>query len=265
MFYAVLDTRTFDCTFAKAGHNPPIWYHAADKSVEYLEVEGFPLGMFEFSQYEDHHISMKPMDKLVFYTDGITEAMNPNQDEYSLARLCTFIQDFHEFDSRSLIERLMMDVDEFTEGAPQHDDLTMIILSISSFELTKVEIESNRGAVVTFTEKFIAEMEEKSIEGMDHFEVTMILDELLINAAEHGNKFDTEKKVHIEYAILPYKVELIITDEGNGFDFEATFKEKEKITLYHKRGRGIQIVKQLVDKLEYSNHGRTCRMVKYLK
>ena len=265
MFYSIINTENYKLKFAKAGHNPPIWYKAKDKSLEYLEIEGFPLGMFDFSFYEDDEIQMEEGDKLIFYTDGITESMNDKNEEYTLERLGKFVQDFSEFDSKSLVERLMMDVDKFSQGCLQHDDLTIIVLSISEFRYKETVINSTRDAIIEFTEKFIQEIEDNKIEGIDQFELTMILDELLINAAEHGNKFDTEKKVHIKYALKPYKIELIVTDEGKGFDWEKTFREKEKITLYHKRGRGIQIVKKLVEILEYSNKGKTCRMVKYLK
>lgn len=271
MFYALLDTETYDLTYAKAGHNPPIWYHAADDSIEFLELDGFPLGMFEDSEYKDLSIRLSPGDKVIFYTDGITEAMNEADEEYTLERLCQFVRDHRDYDSRALTECLRQDVKVFMEGStpketppPLHDDLTLVVLSTIGFETKKVTIPSTRGAVVEFTEAFIAELEETGIEIIDPIELTMVLDEVLINAAEHGNRFSDEKSVHIEYSICKWKVELTIRDEGAGFDFEDTMQEKEKFSLYYKRGRGIQIIKQMMDKLEYSNRGRTCRIVKYL-
>lgn len=273
MVYAVYDVATRDFTFAKAGHNPPIWYKAADRSIEFLETEGFPLGMFDFSNYADTTINLAPGDKVILYTDGITEAMNEHQEEYSIERLCRLVVDHADFDSKSLIERIMFDVEVFSgEQSEPHDDLTIIVLSVDPFRLETEVLDSSREAVVGFAERFVARCRDAGVlearEGMDavdEFELYMVLDELLINAAEHGNAFNPDKKVRVSWAVTPYKIEIVAEDEGRGFDWKAILREKEKISLYHKRGRGLQIMQKLFDKLEYNEKGNRCRLVKYLR
>jgi anti-sigma regulatory factor (Ser/Thr protein kinase) len=263
MFYSIFDINNYELSFAKAGHNPPIWYRAENNTIEFLELEGFPLGMFEFAQYSEAKIKLSPGDKIIYYTDGITESMNEMQEEYTLERLCEFTKKHHSFDSRSFIERLIKEITAFSGGAEQHDDLTVLVLSASEFHYEECQIDSTREAVSKITGKFIEQIESKNLP-IASFEFTMILEELLTNGVEHGNRFDPNKKVNIKYSITDYKIEFIITDEGDGFDYETILKEKEKFALYHNRGRGIQIVKELVDKFEYSNGGRTCRIVKFM-
>lgn len=92
------------------------------------------------------------------------------------------------------------------------------------------------------------------------FSVVLVLDELLRNAIKHGNYFDKEKFITLNATLTKSKYELEITDEGKGFDFDNFVKRKELTDKKSPSGRGIYLVKCYVDKLIYSNGGRTVKI-----
>jgi sigma-B regulation protein RsbU (phosphoserine phosphatase) len=101
----------------------------SQNGVEFLLVQkGIVLGAFEEMPYHTHHVTLKPGDSIFLYTDGVTEATNVDQELYSEARLKESILELHdrpvEEISRQMIERL----EGFAQGAPQSDDITMMIL-----------------------------------------------------------------------------------------------------------------------------------------
>jgi sigma-B regulation protein RsbU (phosphoserine phosphatase) len=265
MFYGMLDTENFDFTYSKAGHNPPYWMHGETLEIEELDANGFFVGMFDIVNYEEKKIRLLPKDKIILFTDGIVEAMNDRNEEYGPERFIEIIRKYHYFDARSLVDKILMDVEAFVAGAPQSDDLTLMILNAADFEYSRMTIESDAKSTVATAEFFGALAEKNPDSHLNPFEVMMIIDEIVMNAIEHGNKFDPEKKVHLTYVFNEYKFELTVLDEGEGFKVNNVFATHEKLSLYDKRGRGILIIKNLVDRIEYNKEGNEVRIVKYFK
>ena len=91
MTYAILDPGGRTSTFARAGHNPAIAYNSASKSISHIKSQGIALGMREGTTFgsmtAEAHVDLQPDDLLVFYTDGVTEAMNKDQEEFGVDRL----------------------------------------------------------------------------------------------------------------------------------------------------------------------------------
>jgi anti-sigma regulatory factor (Ser/Thr protein kinase) len=158
-----------------------------------------------------------------------------------------------------------MDVEAFAGSAPQSDDLTLMIVNMKNFDYQQMVIESNTKSTVAAAEFFGEIARQNPSSGLNHFEMMMIIDEVVMNAIEHGNKFDPEKKVHLNYVFNDYKFEVTIRDEGEGFSVNNVFATHEKLSLYDKRGRGILIIKNLVDLIEYNKEGNEVRVVKYFK
>jgi phosphoserine phosphatase RsbU/P len=121
MVYAVLDPTKRTLTFANAGHLPPLLVTGA--SAQFLDVErGIPLGLGpgDFSEVE---VNLPMGSRLVFYSDGITEAENQTDEEYGLARLQ---EHFSRMDASA--EGLLDDVRSFANGAGLHDDASVILV-----------------------------------------------------------------------------------------------------------------------------------------
>jgi sigma-B regulation protein RsbU (phosphoserine phosphatase) len=129
LFCAVLDLRSGRLCYSNAGHNPPLVLHR-DGSQQWLALPpGLVLGGMEEAVYQSRELVMAPGDKLLLYTDGVTEAMNPEGAFYSEARLLAQAQEGVADSAESLVARVMASVRRFSAGAAQSDDITLLALS----------------------------------------------------------------------------------------------------------------------------------------
>jgi len=129
VFYCVLDPVTGVLRYANGGHNPA-YVRRADGSVEALSGKGgLVLGVMPGVEFPDHAIQLHDGDRLVLYTDGVTEAFNAGNEPYGEERLVAEIRDHPAGTAASLIERICQSVTAFADGAPQSDDITLIVLS----------------------------------------------------------------------------------------------------------------------------------------
>ncbi len=126
-FVAILDPDSGEIEYLNAGHNP-IFYLSEGNLVK-LHKGGFAFGMLDFGMpYESDVIKIKPGEKILFYTDGITEAMNHKGEEYSDERLELFFTKNNPEKADAFINKLIADVKTHTADTPQSDDITALYL-----------------------------------------------------------------------------------------------------------------------------------------
>ena len=151
VFYLIIDSKKRRLNYASAGHNPMILYRGSTKQTYYLNPKGFPIGVQlpqkdYFRNYiKSDTIQLAKDDILLLYTDGITEAMNSNRDQYGEGRLQQVLHDHGHLATNQFVERLKDSIYSFTEGAPQYDDITLV--SIKE-EYTREEDELRRAKEV---------------------------------------------------------------------------------------------------------------------
>jgi len=126
--YARVDAGARRVLYSNAGHNPPLLVHA-NGSSETLTKGGMVLGVFPENAYEQAEVSIAPGDRLVFYTDGITEARNPEGDEYAEERLLSATVAARSESADAIKTALLDDVNTFTGGRFE-DDATLIVVAI---------------------------------------------------------------------------------------------------------------------------------------
>jgi len=129
-FIAEYDPASRGLIYVNAGHNPPILRRQTG-AIERLEAGGIPLGILEDAPYESGTVTLGSGDWLVIFTDGVTEAENGRAEEYGEARLMTMLWANLAATPRALLNAIMLDTDRFTAGAPQHDDITLLLLRVS--------------------------------------------------------------------------------------------------------------------------------------
>ncbi len=127
-FYAVLDCAAGAMTFCCAGHNPPILVHP-DGTVERLAAGGVVLGVFEDACYEHGQVSLQSGDRLVLFTDGITEAEDSEGLDFGDARLVDIVVEHRAQPAHALLGTTFDRVRSFA-GAPFRDDATLIAVAI---------------------------------------------------------------------------------------------------------------------------------------
>lgn len=128
LFIGLLNLESGVLTYSSAGHNPPLLRRSTGALEQLDRATGLVLGVFEDARYSEATVQLTPGDAIVLYTDGITEAHNPLQQMFDLSRLRAVCQSAPITHSQALIDRIMSSVDEFSEGEPQYDDITLMVL-----------------------------------------------------------------------------------------------------------------------------------------
>jgi serine phosphatase RsbU (regulator of sigma subunit) len=124
--YFLLDTANASLIYSNAGHNPP--YFVRDGEVRELDVSGIPLGIFGESHYEDSEETISTGDVVLLYSDGITECMNEDEDEFGEDRLKEVLIANSGKSAHDISEAIVHAVDGFREEAPSSDDITLVVL-----------------------------------------------------------------------------------------------------------------------------------------
>jgi sigma-B regulation protein RsbU (phosphoserine phosphatase) len=126
-FYGILNTRSGKMAYANAGHNPPfILRH--DGTVEATETTGIPLAVLESAAYGANEIALRPGDGIFLFTDGVTEAMNAEANEFTAARLEACLRRHQGSPLPEIIQRVVDEVRAFSAGAAPTDDVTILAL-----------------------------------------------------------------------------------------------------------------------------------------
>ncbi len=129
-WYGIYDPATRRLRYACAGHNAPRVKRCQDGSLMSLDgVTDLPLGIMPDSQYADTVQQLQTGDQIVFYTDGITEAHNPEGQQFGTARLDRVLENC-SLQARSLLEAVIQSVNDFARGHPAEDDRTIIVARI---------------------------------------------------------------------------------------------------------------------------------------
>ncbi|HZO56860.1 MAG TPA: SpoIIE family protein phosphatase [Bryobacteraceae bacterium] len=128
LFYAELDPATRRLDYVNAGHNPPLLVRG-DTSI-HLEAGGTVVGLLPRFPYQQGTISLQPGDVLVAFTDGISEAMNSADEEWGEEELLKAIRACQQLPAQEMIPVLLRNADAFVNGAPQHDDMTLVIVKL---------------------------------------------------------------------------------------------------------------------------------------
>ena len=128
-FIAEYDPKSRKMTYVNAGHNAPI-VRRRTGAVEHLRVGGVPLGISDGLSYEAGTVRLENGDWLVIFTDGVTEAENATAEEYGEARLLTMVHTNAAATPAGLLNAILSDVDRFVGDAPQHDDVTLMLMRV---------------------------------------------------------------------------------------------------------------------------------------
>ena len=114
-------------TYVNAGHNPPMVFRSSG-ALTRLDVGGPVIGLIPDSVYEQSCVTLEAGDVLVAFTDGVSEAMNGAMEEWSEERLIAAAQSNRGLSPRELIDHIVREADGFVSGAPQHDDMTVVVV-----------------------------------------------------------------------------------------------------------------------------------------
>jgi serine phosphatase RsbU (regulator of sigma subunit)/anti-sigma regulatory factor (Ser/Thr protein kinase) len=295
--YALLDPETGQLLYANAGHDLPYHRHQLGEVTE-LRATGMPLGLMPGMNYEEKETTLAQGESILFYSDGIVEAHNPDRGMYGFPRLMNLIGEYEE--DSSLKEVVLEDLAEFTgPGWEQEDDITMVTLQRSagygiSEIATKSTSPAEEGSSINDTDwQTLAELTVPSQPGNERIAMEQVaeavevlhlpvkrLDQLktavaeaTMNAMEHGNHYLPDRPVTIKVLASQVALSVRITDHGGTLilpsetGIEAPDIEAKLAELQTPRGWGLFLIKHMVDEMNISSDEshHTVELIMYLK
>lgn len=131
-FYGQYEPETRALIYVNAGHNPPMIFrrNGDELKVIRLETGGPVVGLLPLFPYSQDKVTLESGDLFVGFTDGISEAMNPEEAEWGEDKMMSAIKEFYGANSNDMLHHLVKHADEFAAGAKQHDDMTLVVLRV---------------------------------------------------------------------------------------------------------------------------------------
>ena len=126
MILGILNRESGELRYTNGGHNPALVIRAGGEHEE-LKPTGMPVGLMPNAAYTQASVTLNPGDLLVLYTDGITEAANPDDDEYGIERLAEVCKQHREATLDDLAAAIEQNLDDFAQGVPYADDRTFVL------------------------------------------------------------------------------------------------------------------------------------------
>ncbi|MCK4858463.1 MAG: SpoIIE family protein phosphatase [candidate division Zixibacteria bacterium] len=130
--YAYFNLHSRSCTYVNAGHLPPIHYSTGDSDIKLWKTGGIILGQFPDFQFKSDTVKLKSGDKILFYTDGISECEDGHGGMYGRERLHQFVVAHGDLPTANLLQKILADVDDYATdlGDVQTDDITALLVEI---------------------------------------------------------------------------------------------------------------------------------------
>lgn len=254
----VLTISTGMLVFVNAGHCRPL-IKSADGSCDYETAgKGFVLAGMEDTDYKENRIRLKKGDRLFLYTDGVTEAADPDDRLYGEERLKEFVSALPELDGKEFLSRIQTDIRGFQKEREQFDDITMLSLSYQGLEyekITDVPILERMGIFTEFIENILRR---EAVSKENAIKIRMAADELISNICYYSGAKE------LTVGCAAQKGVLRIYFEDDGIFFDPLKRPDPDVTLpikdRAKGGLGIYLVKQQMDQVIYEYTGGKNRL-----
>jgi len=270
--YAILDPATGRLCYANAGHDLPYQQHG--DTVRELRATGMPLGLMPGMSYEDKETMLAPGDSVLFYSDGLVEAHNPEREMFGFPHLAELVR-IHN--TTSLIDYLLNELAEFT-GAEweQEDDVTLVTLQraegyghsmSTNASATPAEnppddqqwrmldewtVRSEPGNERQVIRRLAETVRNLPLPDQRLADLQTAVGEATMNAMEHGNHYDPDLPVFIQVRASETCISVRITDEGGHFELpesQTPDLEAKLAGLQSPRGWGLFLIERLVDEM----------------
>lgn len=284
--FAILDPASGRLQYANAGHDLPYWRH--NGSVVELRATGMPLGLMPGMHYEEKEVSLVPGESILFYSDGLVEAHNPQRDMFGFPRLRELVASHPS--GIGLIDFLLAELAGFTgPGWEQEDDVTLLTLqrleSPSPLApptdrergtvgegwrfLAEFSVPSEPGNERQAAERVAEAVQELNLPAQRLERVKTAVAEATMNAMEHGNQFQPELPVLIRVLASDGSLAVHIIDRGNGQpipDPETPDLEAKLAGLQTPRGWGLFLIQNMVDEMHVTSdeHQHTIELILFL-
>jgi len=251
----ILDLTTGELCYTNAGHNYPVLIRKGQEP-EYLNVKSdFVLGRRRLARYSEKHIKLDVGDKIVLYTDGVTEAVSPQDEFFGDERLLRAVSGSADTSTKQLVFNIKKAVREFSGDRMSNDDITIETLEFKepmprpeyenkTFFLTKQSFDTVQDYIEQRCKEYGCSMDIV-------YDILTAASEILANIESYA--YEDGGEVQIMTISNRRKVTIVFKDKGKAFDPLLVCKPDITAPLSQRRpgGLGIHIVKKLMDSVSY--------------
>ncbi|MCQ2793533.1 MAG: SpoIIE family protein phosphatase [Bacilli bacterium] len=253
----VIDLTNGHVEYVNAGHNSPIICNQ-DNEYQYLKTNaGFVLGGLDGYRYKLQSFNIAPGQKIFLYTDGITEAMNKNRQQFGEANLLELINENKSLDVHSLCNRVLNAVKKHSKDVEQSDDITMLCFALNKKESNDaIVVDAKTKNIETITKYVNKLLDEHNANEDAKKQIDVAIDELFSNICYYAYKKGEKGKAKIVIDFIDKNhVAIVFEDRGIPYNPLNAKEPDPGVSLEDRKigGLGIYIVKKTMDKMEYKN------------
>ncbi|NTV28285.1 MAG: SpoIIE family protein phosphatase, partial [Methanothrix sp.] len=254
LLYGILDGKARTFTYANAGHSPPLLFRSEIGEFVEEPATGIVLGARANLEYKERTIEISPGDVAVFYTDGVTEAMNDKEELYGRVRITDVIRSSSRLSAEGILSSILDDISNFSDCQEQNDDITLIVVKAREHQEKHSMImvaarEEELPKVIAFIDEVMsfAGFGKKKIS-----DIELAVEEAFINIIQHGYR-GSEGTILIKSDFYDGCLTLKIEDQAPRFDPTQLDMPDISADLEERPigGLGIHLIKSLVDEIKY--------------
>jgi sigma-B regulation protein RsbU (phosphoserine phosphatase) len=262
IFQAILDLDNGRMVYTNAGHNPPYIKRAGGELVRLDQRHGPVLGAQGGLAYREDHVELGPGDRVLLYTDGVTEAMNAAEDLYTEARLKALLEASPLASPEEAVRVMVDDVWAFQGDAEQADDVTVLAASWQgrreqAEHLLQLEVKNRPEEIDRVNEAFNEFAHRHELAKDVRRKMNLVFDELLNNIISYAYEDEEEHTIEVTASLLEGRLVVTVTDDGRAFNPFAEESPDTGLALEDRPvgGLGVHLVKSLMDRAVYERHG----------
>jgi serine phosphatase RsbU (regulator of sigma subunit)/anti-sigma regulatory factor (Ser/Thr protein kinase) len=278
---ACLNRDDLTLTYANAGHTPGLWWRADLGTFELLTATTPPLGIQIADEGNDRTLQLSPGDFVVFYTDGVTEAMSLDSQIFGGDRLKEALTAHARGTADDLVQSVLSAVRAFRRGAPRSDDLTMIVMKVNPSATSQhpqlepaiefgvpADLQSleNISRQVTQVCRSLPDLPPPPTSDDFVYLVELAVSEICTNIIQHSYLM-VGGEIRGSLTSLANGIQIDLYDDGESFDPTNVPEPSSQFDSLNEGGYGLHIVRQIMDSVQYQPNtpkGNHWRLIKYL-
>ena len=263
LFYGIIDFNENTLQYINSGHPFPILEDVEKNEMKILEGMGYPLGGVLNVSFDDlvRTVQLPAKCKILLYTDGILQHV-PGTMKEKLEKIWRVMEKNKAINDKELLETLYQDLISRNSPIPE-DDVSMMLVSLDRTCTMKhhlyisssiLEVDTVIAQIGAYIQKVV------ELDPAVYWKIQTCFYESLLNAVVHGNKYNTQKKVYIEFRIVTGLIVIRVRDEGIGFNYNNVPDPLHPENILKDFGRGITVLKTLADRVKFNEKGNEVTM-----